>query len=154
MFHQLMATELIVRDLAACTAFYRDILGLEVRESESTSDSVSFQIDNVYFFLLEARGAAQMVSSRPLDFSMEGSPRVLLAAGVEDVDAAYETLSAKGVRFLRPQRTSPEDYARRTLLTRKAISGRSTNRSTGSLCSKLKAPPHGSTVLEARSRQL
>ena len=50
MFHQLMATELIVRDLAACTAFYRDILGLEVRESESTSNSVSFQIDNGYFF--------------------------------------------------------------------------------------------------------
>jgi lactoylglutathione lyase len=43
-----------------------------------------------------------MVSSEPLDFSMEGSPRVLLAAGVEDVDAAYETLSAEGVRFLRP----------------------------------------------------
>jgi catechol-2,3-dioxygenase len=38
MFHTLMATELIVRDLATCPAFYRDILGLEVRESESTSD--------------------------------------------------------------------------------------------------------------------
>ena len=107
MFHKLMAVELIVRDLATCTAFYRDILGLEVRESESTSNSISFQIDNVYFFLLEAEGAAEMVSSEPLDFSMEGSPRVLLAAGVEDVDAAYETLSAKGVRFLRPPTDQP-----------------------------------------------
>ena len=107
MFHKLMATELIVRDLATCTAFYRDILGLEVREGETTSDSVSFQIDNVYFFLLEARGAAQMVSSEPLDFSIEGSPRVLLAAGVEDVNAAYETLSTKGVRFLRPPIDQP-----------------------------------------------
>ncbi len=107
MFHKLMATELIVRDLAICTAFYRDILGLEIREGETTSDSVSFQIDNVYFFLLEAKGAAQMVSSEPLDFSMEGSPHVLLAAGVEDVDAAYETLSTKGVRFLRPPTDQP-----------------------------------------------
>ncbi len=107
MFRKLMAVELIVRDLATCTAFYRDTLGLEVRESESTSNSVSFQIDNVYFFLLEAEGAAQMASSEPLDLSLEGSPHVLLAAGVEDVDVAYETLSAKGVRFLRPPTNQP-----------------------------------------------
>ena len=50
MFRNLMAVELIVRDLATCTAFYRDTLGLQVRESESTSNSVSFQIDNVSFF--------------------------------------------------------------------------------------------------------
>ena len=31
----------------------------------------------------------------------------LLAAGVEDVDAAYETLSARGVRFLRPPIDQP-----------------------------------------------
>ena len=107
MFHKLMAVELIVRDLETCTAFYRDTLGLQVRESESTSNSVSFQIDNVYFFLLEAEGAAQMVSSQPLDLSRGESPRVLMAAGVEDVDAAYQTLSAKGVRFLRPPTDQP-----------------------------------------------
>ena len=50
MFRKLMAIELIVRDLATCTAFYRDTLGLQVRESESTPNSVSFQMDNVYFF--------------------------------------------------------------------------------------------------------
>jgi lactoylglutathione lyase len=107
MFRKLMATELIVRDLAACTAFYRDTLGLVVRESESTPNSVSFQMDTVYFFLLEAGGAAQMVSSEPLDLELAGSPRVLLAAGVEDVDAAYQVLSAKGVRFLRPPTDQP-----------------------------------------------
>ena len=107
MFRKLMAIELIVRDLATCTAFYRDTLGLQVRESESTSNSVSFQIDNVYFFLLEAEGAAQMVSSQPLELSLGESPRVLLAAGVEDVDAAYQMLSAKGVRFLRPPTDQP-----------------------------------------------
>ncbi len=107
MFRKLMAVELIVRDLTTCTAFYRDTLGLEVRESESTSNSISFQIDNVHFFLLEAEGAAQMASSEPLDLSLEGSPRVLLAAGVEDVDAASQTLIAKGVRFLRPPTDQP-----------------------------------------------
>ncbi len=48
-----------------------------------------------------------MVSSEPLDLQLQGSPRVLLAAGVEDVDAAYQTLSAKGVRFLRPPTDQP-----------------------------------------------
>ncbi len=107
MFRKLMAVELIVQDLATCTAFYRDTLGLQVRESESTSNSVSFQMDNVYFFLLEAEGAAQMVSSQPLNLSLGESPRVLLAAGVEDVDIAYQTLIAKGVRFLRPPTDQP-----------------------------------------------
>ena len=88
MFHNIMAIELLVRDLASCTAFYRDTLGLEVQESESTPDSISFRMGNVYFFLLEVSAAAHMVSSEALELKIEGGPRVLLAAGVEDVDAA------------------------------------------------------------------
>jgi lactoylglutathione lyase len=107
MFQNIMAIELLVRDLVRCTAFYRDTLGLEVRERESTPDSVSFQMGNVYFFLLEVSGAARMVSSQALDLKIEGGPRVLLAAGVEDVDAAYEALKARGVTFLRPPTDQP-----------------------------------------------
>lgn len=107
MFSKIMAIELIVRDLARCTTFYRDILGLQVRESESTPDSISFQIENVYFFLLEASGASQMVSEKALELKIEGGPRVLLAAGVDDVDTAYEQLKAKGVTFLRPPTDQP-----------------------------------------------
>jgi catechol 2,3-dioxygenase-like lactoylglutathione lyase family enzyme len=62
MFHTLMATELIVQDLATCKAFYRGIPGLAVRESESTSNSVSFQTDNVYFFLLESKEQTAMTA--------------------------------------------------------------------------------------------
>ena len=104
MFQNIMAIELLVRDLARCTAFYRDTLGLEMHESESTAE---LQMGNVYFFLLEARGAAHMVSSQALDLSIEGRPRVLLAAGVADVDAAYEELIARGVTFLRPPTDQP-----------------------------------------------
>jgi lactoylglutathione lyase len=107
MFHSIMAIELLVRDLARCTAFYRDTLGLEVQESESTPDSVSFQMGNVHFFLLEVTGAAQMISEKPLELEIGEGPRVLLAAGVEDVDAAYEELKARGVMFLRPPTNQP-----------------------------------------------
>jgi catechol 2,3-dioxygenase-like lactoylglutathione lyase family enzyme len=105
MFHRVMATGLFVRDLARCLTFYRDTLGLEVQES--TPDSVSFQMENVYFFLLEVSAAAHMISEEALELLIEGGPRVLLAAGVEDVDAAYEALKAKGVTFLRPPTNQP-----------------------------------------------
>ncbi len=100
MFHKIMATGLFVQDLAKCTAFYRDTLGLEVQES--THDSSSFQMENVYFFLLDFSSAADLISSDVQTLKVEGGPRVLLAAGVEDVDASYEALKAKGVTFLRP----------------------------------------------------
>ena len=100
MFHKIMATGLFVQDLAKCTAFYRDTLGLEVQEL--THDSASFQMENVYFFLLDISSAAELISSDVQTLKVVGGPRVLLAAGVEDVDASYEVLKAKGVRFLRP----------------------------------------------------
>ncbi len=107
MFHKIMATELLVRDLARCTAFYRDTLGLEVQESESTPDSVSFRMENVHFFLLEISAAVQMISEKPLELKIGEGTRVLLAAGVADVDAAYEALKARGVTFLRPPTDQP-----------------------------------------------
>src|SRR2546427_430979 len=107
MFHNIMATELLVKGLARCTAFYRDTLGLEVQESESTPDSVSFRMGNVHFFLLEVSAAAQMISEKPLELKIGEDPRVLLAAGVADVDAAYEELKAREVMFLRPPTDQP-----------------------------------------------
>lgn len=100
MFHKVMATVLFVQDLPGCVSFYRDTLGLEVQESDA--DSASFQMENVYFLLLKATAAAQMISAEPLELKFEGGPRGLLAAGVENVDAAYEELKAKGVTFLQP----------------------------------------------------
>src|SRR5436305_782815 len=105
MFHRVMATVLFVRDLARCMTFYRDTLGLQVQEN--TPDSVSFHMENVYFLLLEVSAAAHMISEEVLELKIEGGPRVLLAAGVEDVDAAYEELKAKGVTFLRPPTNQP-----------------------------------------------
>jgi catechol 2,3-dioxygenase-like lactoylglutathione lyase family enzyme len=105
MFHSVIATVLFVRDLAGCLTFYRDTLGLEVQESDS--ESVSFKMENVYFLLLEVSAAAHLISEEPLELKIEGGPRGLLAAGVKDVDAAYEVLKARGVTFLRPPTNQP-----------------------------------------------
>lgn len=105
MIRKIVATELIVRDLAACMAFYRDTLGLPVMESEP--DHVMFKVGDLYFFLQEASGAARMMSEEPLDLQTGGGSHVLLAASVDDVDAMYADLKAKGVHVLRP----PTDQA-------------------------------------------
>ncbi len=105
MFHRVVATVLFVRDLATCIAFYRDTLGLELQESDA--ESVAFRMENVYFLLLEVSAAARLISEAALELKLEGGPRGLLAAEVEDVDAIYEVLKARGVTFLRPPTNQP-----------------------------------------------
>jgi uncharacterized glyoxalase superfamily protein PhnB len=85
--------------------FYRDTLGLQVTESDPAA--VGFSLGDRYFFLVEVGAAAHLISSEALELNIEGGPRGLLAARVEDVDAAYEVLSAQGVPFLRPPTDQP-----------------------------------------------
>jgi uncharacterized glyoxalase superfamily protein PhnB len=105
MFRLIVATVLFVQDLAKCATFYRDTLGLQVKDSDP--DSAGFSLGDQYFALLEVSAAAHLISSEALELKIEGGPRMLLAAGVADVDAAYEQLKAKGVTFLRPPTDQP-----------------------------------------------
>lgn len=105
MLRNIIATELIVHDLPTCTAFYRDTLGLTV--TESGTDHVVFKVGELYFFLLEAASAARMMSEEPLEAPSGGGSHVLLAARVDDVDALYTDLRAKGVKLLRPPADQP-----------------------------------------------
>ena len=105
MFRRIVATELFVRDLARCTAFYRDTLGLEM--SDSDAESAMCKIGDVYFFLVEVSAAANLISEGAIELKIEGGPRSLQAVEVDDVDAAYEALKAKGVTFLRPPTDQP-----------------------------------------------
>jgi lactoylglutathione lyase len=105
MFRSIVATGLFVQDLATCVTFYRDILGLQVKDSDP--DSIGFSLGDHYFFLVELGAAARLISEQELELKIEGGPRGLLAASVEDVDAAYEVLKARGVTFLRPPTDQP-----------------------------------------------
>jgi len=99
MIRRIVATELFVQDLAKCATFYQDTLGLE--RQEDGPGSVVFKIGDVYFFLLEVSAAADLISEGSLELKLEGGPRSLLAVEVEDVDATYAELKAKGVTFLK-----------------------------------------------------
>lgn len=102
---KVLAVELIVRDLATCSTFYRDVLGLPVTESES--DHTVFKLGDLYLFLFEEGGVTRMMSETPVEVSSGAGSRVLLAATVDDVDAMYADLKAKGARVLRPPADQP-----------------------------------------------
>ena len=135
MFDNIMAIELFVRDLARCTAYYRDTLGLQVRESEK----------HIQFGLVPD-GKCILFPAGDVGCRTRWSVRSRLTSRWREVLVCcwlqawrMWTPPTRPFRpgasgFCGPQRTSPGDYARRTLLTRKAISGSSTNRSIGSQC--------------------
>jgi lactoylglutathione lyase len=100
MINGIIATVVFVRDLARCTIFYRDTLKLPYTGSDANSST--FLLQERYLILLSVSGAADLLGSAPNELKIDGVPRVVLAAGVEDVDAAYQTLKAEGVTFLRP----------------------------------------------------
>jgi lactoylglutathione lyase len=100
MIHKIEAMVLFVQDLAGCTAFYRDTFKLQYQGSDA--DSASFLLeDGLYLILLSPSGAADLLGTEVNELKIKGGPRGLLAAGVADVDAAYEELKAKGVTFVR-----------------------------------------------------
>ncbi len=105
MINGIMATVVFVRDLARCTTFYRDTLKLPYTGSDA--DSSTFLLQERHLILLSVSGAADLLGSDPNELKIDGAPRVVLAAGVEDVDAAYEALKAEGVTFLRPPTDQP-----------------------------------------------
>src|SRR6266567_4133952 len=125
MISGIIATVVFVRDLTRCTAFYRDTFKLPYTGSDANSST--FLLQERYLILLSVSGAADLLGSDPSEFRIDGAPRVVLAAGVEDVDAAYEELSTKGSHLSDPQPISLGGCARRTLPTLKATLGRSTS---------------------------
>jgi len=99
-FRKVNGVVLIVQDLDRCVAFYRDTLGLQVTFSDS--DSVAFRLEDQDFVLLKVSAAVQMMGEAALSPHQEAGHRFFLCADVEDVDAAYKTLTAKGVAFIKP----------------------------------------------------
>ena len=104
------AAVLFVDDLDKCMTFYQDTLGFEMTFSDAVS--FAFRLENHDFVLLKVSAAVEMVGEEALSFHKEAGHRVLLCAGVQDVDAVYSTLTAKGLKFLKPPVSQP--WGRRT----------------------------------------
>jgi lactoylglutathione lyase len=106
MFSKIGAAVLFVQDLDKCVAFYRDTLGLQIAMTDEVS--AAFKMADHDFAILKVSEAVEMTSEAAV-LPQSGS-RVMLCADVEDVDAAYKTLTEKGVTFIRPPMDKPWGY--------------------------------------------
>ncbi len=110
MFKRINATVLFVHNLEPCLRFYRDTLDFKLTFSDGASHA--FKLEDQDFVLLTVDAAADMISAAAVGLEPVQGQRVLLCAGVDDVDAVYQALTAKGVTFIKP----PKDqvWGRRT----------------------------------------
>lgn len=109
-----------VSDLDRSIAFYRDVLGLELlftERSEASGDDRSetlgvarsklnlaiFRIGDAHFELIEYISP----KGRPYDRVNSDIGAAHVAFKVDDIDAAYQSLLAKHVRFTAPPATVP-----------------------------------------------
>jgi lactoylglutathione lyase len=104
------AVVVFVQDLDKCMKFYRDTLGFPVTFNDAVS--FAFRLEDQDFVVLQISAAVEMVGEEALSLHQEAGHRVLLCAGVENVDAVYEALTAKGVAFIKPPKSQP--WGRRT----------------------------------------
>lgn len=107
MFNKVKAAVLFVEDFDTCLRFYRDILGLKVGLLEAKF--AAFEMDDQNFVVQGIAAAERIINVPVTAFEAETGKidRVMLCAQVDDVDAAYETLKAKGVEFTQPPIDQP-----------------------------------------------
>jgi lactoylglutathione lyase len=104
-FRKVNGVVLIVQDLDRCMTFYRDTLGLPVTFSDAVS--FAFRLEDQDFVLLTVPAAVEMMGEEAVSSHLEAGHRFFLCTDVDDVDAAYKTLTAKGVAFIKPPKDQP-----------------------------------------------
>jgi catechol 2,3-dioxygenase-like lactoylglutathione lyase family enzyme len=91
---------LFVKDLQRMTAFYRDVLGMQVVEDTRLETWVEFEGDGVRFSLHAVASAiATEIRSESPPRPREQSPTKLTFT-VEDIDATLERIAQKGLPLL------------------------------------------------------
>jgi lactoylglutathione lyase len=105
MITKINATLLMVRDFEASVKFYRDVL--EFKQGNVEPGFTTFDIGGQTLAILDLKMAADMISEEAVQPAKQFIPRSLFAIFLEDSDAEYESLKAKGVHFIKPPTTQP-----------------------------------------------
>ncbi len=96
---------LLVTDFPACFRFYRDVLGFEVLWGEEDGRYADFKAGDAMIALYDRRLMAEAVGATGKPVAADAQDRAALIFAVDDVDAAFEQLRGRGVRFV----TEPQD---------------------------------------------
>src|SRR5579871_6201002 len=95
---------LFVADYARARDFYENVMGLECANATDGVDAY-YSIGSDGLLLIDTKTADDLLSRDDVAHEPSRGGRFVMATGVEDVDAAYEELRAKGATFIR----EPED---------------------------------------------
>ena len=90
---------LFVADLGRSREFYRDTLGLPLQFEDDVS--LYFNLETTSLLLLSTTGAQDLLSNEAVGTQRPDGARSQHVSFVEDVDAVYRDLVAKGVAFIR-----------------------------------------------------
>ena len=93
---------LLVKDYEKCFEFYTKQLGLEVAWGNSQSGYASFKVaDGIEgLAIFPSDEMAKTIGNADKALPSGGREKSLVSFGVEDVDAAYRELSARGLQFI------------------------------------------------------
>jgi lactoylglutathione lyase len=103
MIGKIGATVLFVKDLDKCAAFYRDVFGF--KQTFNDDVSVAYIVDGHDFVVLQIAAAVNMLGETTLTPEQVTGHKMLLCADVDNVDATFTSLTAKGLKFIH----APED---------------------------------------------
>jgi catechol 2,3-dioxygenase-like lactoylglutathione lyase family enzyme len=94
---RIFAITLFTDDLPEAKHFYEHVFGMPIVNEDETS--VAFAFPNLVVNLVSVSDAPQLIAPAPV--GDRGTPaRMMLTLQVDDVDAVYERLRARGVEFL------------------------------------------------------
>jgi lactoylglutathione lyase len=106
MIDHMNAYALTVRDVKKCAEFYRDKLGLTLRELQDEFAYLTFgDKGGPGVALVSARGLAKEIPPERVRPEENLLQRNYFAVFLGDADRAYEELRQKGVKFLQPPAT-------------------------------------------------
>lgn len=103
MIEKINATLIMVKDFEVSVKFYRDIL--EFKQGTIDEGFTTFDIGDYTLAVLDISMAAEMISQEAIQPDKGFIPRSLFAVFMDDCDAEYERLKAKGVQFIKPPTT-------------------------------------------------
>jgi len=98
---------LLVADFRTAFLFYRDVLGFTPTFGEEADVYADFETGGATLALFRRDLMAAVVGTTEKPVEAESQDKVAFIFSVEDVDATYSDLQAKGVTFL----TAPQDRA-------------------------------------------
>lgn len=90
---------LFVADLGRAKEFYRDTLGMQLKFEDEAG--AGFDFDEVMLLLLTISAAQDLLTSEAVAEQPSTGATSQLVSFVEDVDAIYTELVARGVEFVR-----------------------------------------------------